>query len=329
VRNVLILGGTGWLGAEVARHALASGATVTCLARGESGAVPPGARLVIADRQRPKAHAGLMGQDWDDVLDVTWQPGQVQAATTALGERAAHWTYISSVSVYRDAVTPGQDESAPTCEPWDGATATVEEYGEAKSACERYVRNALGERALIVRPGLIGGPGDPSDRFGYWLAAFARTQAGPVLVPGAHDNATQTIDVRDLAAWIVAAAAAERSGEVNVVGEQIALGDLLSQAASTAGFTGTVAAASDETLLANQVAPWAGPRSLPLWIPGPEAAGFGTHSDLRAVEAGLNRRPLTQTLQDVLVDEVRRGLGRPRRAGLTREEERSILSGMS
>jgi 2'-hydroxyisoflavone reductase len=332
MRKVLILGGTGWLGAEVARQSLASGASVTCLARGESGEVPRGALLVVADRRYPDAYSAVSDQEWDDVLDVSWQPGAVDDAARALGERAAHWTYVSSVSVYREAA-PGtaepQDESAPTCDPWSVRSATVEQYGEAKAACERFVRNALGERALIVRPGLIGGPGDPSDRFGYWVACFARAGSGPVLVPAARTNATQTIDVRDLAAWIVAAAHIGRSGDYNLVGETTLLGEVLDLAADTAGYSGTVVEASDEELLADDVAPWAGQRSMPLWLPGADAAGFGRHSDRRAVGAGLERRPLSETMRDVLADEIGRGLHRARHAGLTRAEELALLSRMS
>ena len=326
---LLVLGGTAWLGHELARQAAAAGLAVTCLARGIEGVAPQGAQFVTADRNEPDAYAAVSGRDWHMVVDVTWQPGQARDALAALGERTGHWTYVSSISAYRDPTPAGQDEEAPLLEPWPGDVATVEEYGEAKSACEAFVRNALGERALIVRPGLIAGPGDPSDRLGYWCAAMARATKEPVLVPDAPDNPCQVIDVRDLATWLLAAAIAGTTGAMNAVGASMPLGDVVGLCALAAGHRGDVVAASEAFLVANAVQPWAGPRSLPLWLPAADAAFFGGAPAARAAAAGLGRRPLAETIADVLTDERSRGLHRIRRAGLTRDEERELLSIMS
>ncbi len=323
--NLLVLGGTAWLGGEVARTAVAAGIDVTCLARGRSGPVPAGAELVIADRSRPDAFDEVARRDWDDVVDVSWQPGMVRAAVAALAHRAAHWTYVSSGSVYAATDVPGQDEDAPTVPALPSDTAGTEDYGPAKAACEQAVVDALGERCALVRAGLIGGPGDPSDRFGYWVSRFALAGKGPVLVPREPDLMTQCIDVRDLAAWIVAMTRSGGSGAFNAVGESMPLPAVLELAASVAGYRGSMVVAAPAWLAERDVEPWAGPRSLPLWLPLPAYAGFGARDDQRALAAGLVRRPVTETLADVLVDEQGRGLDRERRAGLTRAEEVDLI----
>lgn len=323
--RVLVLGGTGWLGGMIAACSRDRGADVTCLARGHSGSVPAGTRLVPADRSRQDVYTVVRDTDWDAVVDVSWQPGQVRAAVAALADRSGHWTYVSSCSAYAREDLEGQDELAPLHEPSTGDVASVEQYGPAKVACERIVGEALGGRALIARAGLIAGPGDPSDRFGYWVSRFALASAAQVLVPDAPDVSTQTVDVRDLAAWIANAPGNSVTGTVNAVGERTPLSDVLAASAAEAAFAGTMVPASPVWLTAHGVQPWAGARSLPLWLPQPGYAGFGTHADARALATGLVRRPLAGTIADTLVDERRRGLDRERRAGLTRSEELSLI----
>jgi 2'-hydroxyisoflavone reductase len=233
--NLLVLGGTAWLGAEIARQGVAAGVDVTCLARGASGSVPSGARLVVADRTGEAAYADVADRDWDAVVDVSWQPGMVRRAVAALGERSAHWTCVSSVSAYRVDSATGQHEGALLLEPWPDDVASIEEYGPAKSACESFVRNALGERSLVARLGLIGGPGDPSDRFGYWPARLARAVEDPVLVPAGLQQPTQTIDVRDAAAFVLQAEQRQLTGVVNVVGASVPLGEVLAAATGRCG----------------------------------------------------------------------------------------------
>ena len=208
---------------------------------------------------------------------------------------------------------------------WPGDSATITQYGAAKVACEASVMALLGERALIVRPGLIGGPGDPSDRFGYWPAAFARAGTGPVVVPANRGAHTQTVDVRDLASWLVACAAAGVVGVFNAVGATTSLGDVLDIASTSADYRGEVLEASEDFLEENGVRPWAGPRSLPLWLPTADAWEFGTTPGDAALAAGLSLRPLSETARDVCEDELTRGLDRPRQAGITSSEERELI----
>mgnify|MGYP001807968821 CR=1 FL=1 len=325
--NLLVLGGTAWLGREVATQARDLGIDVTCLARGAAGDAPDGVRFVPADRSVADAYVEVQDGEWDAVVDVSWQPDLVASAVRTLGERAAHWTYVSSCSVYAVDDVPGQVVSAPRLLPLDpSGPATGETYASAKVSCEVVVGVGGGMRAVLARAGLIGGPGDTSDRVGYWPARFALAGDGPVLVPDSPNLSTQTIDVRDLAAWIVAAPRLGAVGPVNAMGEPTLLPAALTLSAEAAGFTGTAVAASPAWLVEQGVEPWAGPRSLPLWLPLPEYAGFAARSDRRALEVGLVRRPLSETLADTLADERSRGLDRPRRAGLTRAEELELIA---
>ncbi|WP_152361330.1 NAD-dependent epimerase/dehydratase family protein [Microlunatus speluncae] len=322
--KLLILGGTAWLGGEVARQAIERGDEVTCLARGGAGAVPDGARLIKADRDRPDAYAPVAETDWDVVLDVSRQPGHVRGAVRALGPRAGHWVFVSTASVYADNSRPGMDESDELLPAHPGDTAAAAEYGEGKVACEQACLESLGDRVTLARSGLIGGRGDFSDRFGYWPARFAAD--GPVLVPDALDQPTQTIDVRDIAAWLLLAGDERLAGPYNVFGEQISLGDVLAAAREVAGYRGEVVPVAEDRLRAEGVAPWSGPKSLPLWLPGPEYAGFMSRNADRAVAAGLVRRPLAETLEQALLEERERGLDRERKAGLSPVEERDLLA---
>ncbi|MCK8478956.1 NAD-dependent epimerase/dehydratase family protein [Microbacterium aurugineum] len=316
--DVLILGGTGWLSGRIARRWVDAGAAVTCLARGARPALE-GAELVRGDREAAEAYDALAQRDWDHVVDISSQASHVARAVDALGERAARWTYVSSMSVYADDETVGADESAPRHPP--ARPGDVYEYGAQKAAAEDAV-SALGARAFIVRPGLIVGDGDPSDRFGYWAAAFTRAGAEPVLLPPLEGRAAQVIDVDDLAEFIVTAT---RSGVVNAIGDRHSLSDVLEAVRSAAGHTGDTVVADEDWLVAREVEHWAGPRSLPLWLP-PEMTGFMTRSNAAFRSSGGSLRALADTIGRVIVDERARGVDRPRRAGLTRAEERALLA---
>lgn len=320
MRRVLVLGGTGWVGRAVAGRLLADGAEVTCLARGESGDVSDGARLVRADRRAPDAYDGVPGE-WDEVVEIAYEPELVEPALDALADRAAHWTLVSSVSVYESNAVAGADESAAVVEPVDLAR-----YPDAKVAAERASIGRLGDRLLIVRPGLIVGADDPSDRFGYWAARFSRP--GPVLMPTTADRFAQVIDVADLADGIALAGARAVVGTVNAVGEERPLADVLRAVADAAGFDGDTVEVDDETLLEHDVRYWAGARSLPLWLPIADG-GFARRSGRRFRDAGGRLSPLAETISRVLADERGRGVERPRRSGLTAAEERAVLHAIS
>jgi 2'-hydroxyisoflavone reductase len=327
--RLLVLGGTAWLGRCLAETALAAGDDVTCLARGEAGSAPAGVRLVRADRDEADAYGDVQDQDWDAVVDVSRQPGQVRRAAQALAPSAGHYVFVSSGNVYADASTPGADESAELLPALDGdVMESMDSYGPAKVACEGHVRRTFGpERSLVARVGLIGGPGDVFGRTGYWPLRFARPSRpdGAVLVPDVPDLMTQVIDVRDLAAWLLESARRRVPGTFNVTGETVPLAEHLDVARTVAGHRGPLVPVSADWLTAHDVETWMGPRSLPLWLPLPDYAGFGSRTSAAARGAGLQTRPLAETLADTLTWELAEGADRPRRAGLTAEEERSLL----
>lgn len=327
--RTLILGGTAWLGREIAAAAVARGGEVVCLARGESGTVAEGARLVRADRRDPAAYDELVGE-WDDVVELSSDPALVGPALRALADRASHWTLVSSVSVYADTATPGADESAELVDPVD-----TSRYADAKVAAERESAGRLGDRLLVVRPGLVVGPGDPSDRFGWWPGRMHR--GGRVVVPTTEGRWVQAVDVADLAAFVERAGREGVVGTVDAVGEPVPLEEFLrearvavgSEAAASVGVAAGPApelvTVDDATLLAAGVSWWAGPRSLPLWLPL-DAGGFVRRSGAAYVAAGGARRPLRETVERVLADELARGRDRPRRAGLDPADEAAVLA---
>ena len=316
MRRVLVLGGTGWLGREVAQAAASSGAEVVCVARGKSGTAPDGARLVQADRRLPGAYDGLTG-DWDEVIEFAYDPGIVGSALDSLAERAAHWTLVSTVSVYARNDEAGADESAALVEPRD-----LTQYADAKVAAEQASAARIAGRLLIARPGLIVGPDDPSERFGYWPARLKR--GGRVLVPTSTDRYVQVIDVADLADWLARAGAKELTGTVNAVGKVHPMDAFFHDACAAASFDGELITVDDEILLAHDVAYWAGPRSLPLWIPAADS-GFARRDGSRFLTTGGTVRPLRETVVRTLDDEITRGINRTRRSGLTAAEESVVL----
>ncbi|QDY90885.1 epimerase [Arthrobacter sp. UKPF54-2] len=324
--RILVLGGSAFLSAEIARQAVAAGHEVMCLARGTQSAPPEGATWLQADRaQGPPAYDGAVhAGEWDAVVEVARDPRYALEALEALAASARHWTIVSSCSVYADHSVPGAAEDAAVLAPLaPGAEATPETYGEAKSAVERLTAGHAAGKAHLCRAGLIGGPGDGSDRYGYWPARFAR-DAGPVLAPDIPADSTQVIDVRDLAAWVLAAAAAGVTGALNAVGEPVPFAAYLEESRRLAGGGAEVYPAPPGWLAARGANYWAGPDSLPLWLP-PGHDGFAARSNAAARAAGMTLRPWTETLRDTLADERRRGVGRDRKAGLSPAAERRLL----
>ncbi len=318
--KMLVLGGTMFLSHAVAADAVARGHDVTCAARGASGPVPDGARLVTLDRESPDWSP--LGGEWDAVVDVARTPSWVTSALDALADRTRHWTFVSSISVYADHSTPGgSPETLPVLPPIsdDVDQDSPESYGGSKVACEQAVQ-ARGTAALVVRPGLIIGPGDPSGRFTYWAERLA--ECGEVLAPESPDRGTQAIDVRDLAAWIVTCAERGTTGVFDATGPIVRLGDLVEEIIAAVGGKADVVWAPADFLEKCDVNHWAGPRSLPLWLPE-DSRGMTAHDVSAAFAAGLTTRPVADTAVDTLA--WLRATPDAPRTGLSRAEEQEVL----
>ncbi|MEV6267489.1 NAD-dependent epimerase/dehydratase family protein [Kribbella sp. NPDC051936] len=326
--EILILGGTAWLGREIATQAIARGHAVTCVARGESGAVADGATLVAADRSRPDAYDGVPVRDWDAVFEVSWEPGFVKGALAAFGARAKHWTYVSSVNAYEKYDTPGADETAVLREPAAADTVDRELYGEAKVACELASREVVGDRLVIARAGLIGGPGDRSDRAGAWVARAARAPEEPLLVPDTPELATSVIDVRDLAGWLLDNATEARTGTFDVRGPLVPFGEWIELTREVGGHTGPVVRAPREWLVEQKVDQYMGPDSLAMWLVEPGYEGWSSRSGAAAAAAGLTHRSRREFLADTLAWERELGLDRERKAGLSPAREQELIEAL-
>ncbi len=310
--KLLVLGGTRFLGRHVVDAALARRFEVTIFTRGRT---PVPWRTTVecrAGNRDPGIAPGLRALsdgDWDMVIDTSgYLPRCVSASAHLLEERAAHYLFVSSLSVYADGGVAGQDESAPVARLADSANEDIAaHYGELKAACELEVVETFAERATIVRPGLIVGPHDPTDRFGYWVARFRHPESlggrgVDAVVPAPPSRAVQFIDARDLADWMVDLAAARIAGTFNACSPpgRWTFGSLVDALARLGNAESSAVAPAwidDAILLSHGVVPWT---ELPLWLPESDAstAGFMSFSCGKAVGHGLHFRPIDRTLAD-------------------------------
>ncbi|AXB41101.1 NAD-dependent epimerase/dehydratase family protein [Amycolatopsis albispora] len=326
--RILVLGATGHGSGWIAAEGAVRGHEVICAARGRSGTVPPGARLVKVDRSRPGALAPLAGQRFDAVVDVAYGAlGWVREALATLD--AGHWTFVSSINTYADTATQHQTADAPQVPPVyeeervDLADTTPEHYGGIEVASEHAVRDTMGARSLIVRPGPISGPGDKTDRFAYWAGRCHR--GGPVVVPDDPAQPIQHLDARDLARWVITAAEQRLTGAFDAVGPVRDFLGTLTEIAAVVGRADTeLVPIAPADLLAAGVHHWQGPASLPMWLPEP-FYGLVSHDWRATRDAGLTIRPFADTVHAALEEDLRRG-NRPRAAGLTDEEHAALLS---
>jgi 2'-hydroxyisoflavone reductase len=324
--RLLILGGTVFLGRALVDAALGRGHQLTLFNRGQTNpGLYPGVERLVGDRKVDLS--ALEGLRWDAVIDTCgYLPSVVAHSVAALADSVEHYTFISTESVYASFNQPGIDESAPV-----GVLSgeiveevTGDTYGPLKALCEQAVESALPGRALVVRPGLIVGPYDVSDRFTYW--PFRVSLGGRVLAPGRPERTVQFIDVRDLAAWTIRLVEARQTGVFNADGrpEEVTMQALLQACQTASGSNAQFVWASDEFLTQNNVGAW---MEMPLWIPetDPDAAGFFTISVEKALAAGLAYRPLLETVTDTLSWARTRPQDYAWRAGLSRERELELL----
>jgi 2'-hydroxyisoflavone reductase len=254
-------------------------------------------------------------------------PHVVALSAQYLARRAGRYVFVSSVSAY-DQKQVARDESVPLAVLPEGASSrefAIEHYGPLKALCERAAHQAFGaERTILIRPGLIVGPHDPTDRYSYWPHRIAR--GGDVLAPNSPADPMQFIDARDLAEWIVHLLESGASGAYNAVSPPRAftIGDVLASCAAAAGSGANFIWVAEAFLEAQGVEAWMG---LPLWIPASAGyPGFFDVGSARAVQSGLRMRPLVETARDTLGWLHTRPPDHAWKAGLAPERESELLA---
>ncbi|MCB0216102.1 MAG: epimerase [Caldilineae bacterium] len=324
--NLLVLGGTVFLGRHIVEAAQQRGHRVTLFNRGRSNPrLFPELERLAGDRDGDLS--ALAGRSWDAAIDTCgYLPRVVRASAEALAGAVERYAFVSSISVYSDGLPPGVDETAPVARIPDPAIETVDgrTYGPLKALCEAAAEAAMPGRVLNLRPGLIVGPGDPTDRFTYWPLRIAR--GGPFLAPEGPEAPAQIIDVRDLADWTVRAIEAGRVGTYNACGPVLGLGEVFEACRVASGSAARPVWCPPETLLAAGLRPFL---DLPLWVP-PAEQGLCQVDGAKARAAGLRCRPIGQTVADTLAwAREARPEGRPLRAGPSPEREAELLAGLA
>ncbi|GCE29192.1 hypothetical protein KDA_46760 [Dictyobacter alpinus] len=321
--RLLLFGGTGFLGRHLVQTALEHQHTVTLFNRGQTHPeLFPHVEQLHGDRKSDLQV--LHGRTWDAVIDSNGQnPLQVRESASLLAESTQHYTFISTTSVYADYTVSPIDERSPVCKLEDPTSedTTPETYGARKALCEQYAEQALPNRVLVIRPGLIVGPHDPTDRFTYWPHRIA--QGGQVLAPGDPEQPVQFIDVRDLAAWSIAMVEARQIGVYNAKGPDgpLPIRQFLERCREVSDREAQFEWLDEQFLLKHEVMPYL---QLPLWVPS-EMVGFPRVDCRKAITAGLRFRSLAETIQDTFVWDKTRSTDYVLRAGLTSEQEQQLL----
>lgn len=324
--NILILGGTIFLGRHLVDAALVQGHTVTLFNRGKTNSdLYPEVEKLRGDRTNIEDLQSLRDRHWDAVIDTCgYFPHIVQLSAQALADSVERYVFISSISVYGEPpTTPGIDENAPVSQLSGKYLADYadESYGNRKALCEQVIENELPGRTLNIRPGLIVGPYDPSDRFTYWPGRLQR--GGTVLAPGKPDAPVQIIDVRDLAEWTIRMIEHQQIGIFNTTGPEVPLNmrQVLETCRQVAGSPAEFVWVDDEFLLAQGVTPFT---DLPLWLPG-AATVMMQVSIAKTLAAGLTFRPLEKTVADTLAWDNSRPMYSKPLNGISIERESELL----
>jgi 2'-hydroxyisoflavone reductase len=313
----LVLGGTSFVGRAIVEEAVDRGHELTLFSRGRTGAdLFPDVERRTGDRAAGD-YASLKGGSWDAVIDVSgYVPRHITQATDALDGAIGRYLFISTISVYDETDDGGEpDEDAPRLAPERGTEEiTGDTYGPLKVACEDELTARLGERATIVRPGIVGGPWDPTDRFTYWVRRAAR--GGRVALTGRSDQPAQVVDSRDLARLVVRLVEDDVAGTYNAVGPDgaVTLAGLIAACATAAGTEVTVV----------EVPAAGGSPGLPLVLDDPKQDVLFRRSAARARAVGLTATPLVTTAADVLAWDGQRGTPQLT-VGPTETEEAALL----
>ncbi len=316
--NILVIGGTRFVGRHFVAAARARGHVITLFNRGQSDdSLFPDVEHLHGDRDGDLG--ALAGRRWDAVVDTCgYVPRIVRQSAELLKDAVDRYLFISTISVYADLAEPGADENAPLQTLVDESVEEVngETYGGLKVLCEQVVEQTYGDRALIVRPGMIVGPYDPTDRYTYWDVRLG--QGGEVLVPGTVDRPVQMIDARDLGEWLVHLLETGASGTLNATGPNRPLTWAQWQEAlrAASGSRPALTWVSDEFLQQHEVTG----AELPFWVPAEYVNHFAVSVE-RAVAAGLTFRPAVETARDTLAWKGSDAL----KAGMKPEREADLL----
>jgi 2'-hydroxyisoflavone reductase len=317
--KLLLLGGTKFLGRATVEAALERGHEVTLFTRGETNPdLFPEAEKLRGDRGNDLS--GLAGREWDAVVDTSgYFPGVVRSSAEALRDSVGRYLFVSSISAYAD-FSEGPSEDSKRAElaeghPVDEMLPEYENYGPLKALCEDAVTGIYGDRAVIVRPGLIVGPHDPTGRFTYWPHRIAR--GGDFVVPAPAEGRFQLIDARDLGGWMVELLERGTAGSFNATHSGHTWAELVESGLRVIGSDARPVWIDQDWLAEQGVGEW---MELPLWLRDPEWVGMNRADVSRAVGAGLTFRPLDETVRGTLDDAET-----TEDAGLKPERERKLL----
>jgi len=335
--NILILGGTGFTGPNQVRYALSRGHKITTFNRGKThpGELPSGVEQLVGDRNGQLD--ALKDRHWDVVIDnPTSVPVWVRNVAQVLKGNVDRYVFISTISVYADTSKPGTDETAPLAK-YNGTDAMKESrdsilaskyalYGPLKALSEQEAEKWFPKKTLVIRPGLIVGPRDETDRFSYWPVRIDR--GGEVLAPGDPSDPVQFIDARDLAEWTIRMVENGETGIYNATGPErkLGIGEMLETTKGASNSSAKFTWVNADFLAAQKVEPWS---DMPVWIPPRgEEAGGNQISNKRALAKGLTFRPLAETTRDTLAWFKSQPQERQSKlhAGLTPEREAEVLA---
>ncbi|MFO7633773.1 MAG: NAD-dependent epimerase/dehydratase family protein [Caldilinea sp.] len=323
--RLLIIGGTVFVGRHLAEQALQRGHTVTLFNRGQSNPdLFPEAEHLTGDRSGDLS--ALAGRAWDAVIDTCgYHPRDVRHTMQTLKGRVGCYLFVSTLSVYADDAPAGVTEDSPVAMlagDVEAAVASSENYGPLKALCEQEILRAMPDCALVIRPGLIVGPYDRSDRFTYWPVRIQ--DGGEVLAPGDPDAPVQFIHAGDLAAWMLDCVEQGVGGVFNATGPDtvLTIGEVLDTCRLASLSNARPIWVDEDFLLAQEVVPYI---EMPLWVPS-AYVGFNRVDCSKAIAHGLRFRPLIDTISDTLDWHATRPADTTLRAGLSSDREAELLA---
>jgi 2'-hydroxyisoflavone reductase len=321
--RALVIGGTRFVGRHLAEALVARGHEVTVFHRGRTGAAPEGAREVMGDRESDLALVAGLG--WDAVFDTCGYVPRVVGISVEALAGVPRYVFVSTISVYPSDLPAGGDEDSPLVPVPEASVEEVtgDTYGGLKVACERVVRDAFGARATIVRPGLVVGPGDYTDRFTYWAVKFATP--GRFAVPDRRDASVQVVDARDLGAFMSQLAEEGDGGTFHAAGPYppLSLGEFVARGVAAFGGVAEPVWIAPHVYVEKGIEPWS---EVPLVASFEDSDdGLFAVDNARAVSAGLGLRPIEDTLRDTAEWWATERAAEALKAGLDTEKDQELL----